>query len=133
GDEAVHGRNVEGFLEIARPIDFYPVDFRCGSQPKMETQVAAGEIAGTAANFLHPFLVPGEYRDGGADAIPIGARTHGADSNPVVFVHRLVDQQQGSSARIIDCNRYAALIPKITDGQTAAGFGHGTARSRSLA
>ena len=58
GDDVVYRRRVEGLFEAAGPIDFYPVDFRCGSQPEMESQVAAGEIAQplrtSCAHFLSP-------------------------------------------------------------------------------
>ena len=99
-DDAVHRRRAKGLFEAAGPIDFYPVDFRCGSQPEMKSQVAAGEIARATANFLHPLLVAGKYDNVGANTIPIGARAYAAYPNPVVLVGRLVDQQQGLRARL---------------------------------
>ena len=55
------GARNDSFRPLGQSISTRSI-FGRSPQPKMEPQIAAGEIAGTAANFLLPFLAAREYQ-----------------------------------------------------------------------
>jgi hypothetical protein len=63
----------KGFGLAVGPADFDGVDLRFLSQAEVEAEVAAGVIAGSAADFVDPGAVLSVESNSGSDSIAVGA------------------------------------------------------------
>ena len=89
----------------------------------MHPHVILRNVAGPATHFIDERSLAILHTNFCADAITIGAGTHGLKRNPMVAGTDAVHQQARRCIHIVDGHRELAIVPEVPDGQTAGGRG----------
>src|SRR5713226_725531 len=85
----------------------------------MHPQIILGNIAGTAARFIHQGSLACFDRDLYADPVTIGAGSDGLKSDPVVAGICRIHQEAGLCVYVVDEYGKSPIIPEITHSQAA--------------
>src|SRR5882724_9223674 len=110
--DRVRRQVVEAFDESTGPAYLDRIYSGRQAQAEVDTDIAAGVVAGTTADLVHESARARFDRDASANAVAVRFRSHRANSNPVIGVADLIHQETGRRIKIRDYHRDAAVVPK---------------------
>src|ERR1700704_4004496 len=113
--QCVNGVNrtiVEALHHPARPAHLDKFYFRNRPQAEMYPEIALGNVARTAAHFIDHLACAGLDYDFCADSVPVGARTHSFERDPMIARPYVVHQQTRCCVHVAD---HDGEIPVIAE------------------
>jgi hypothetical protein len=119
-DEPVSGSAREIFGISIRPTNLDAIERRDASHSKVEPQIVARYIAGSAPYLLHKSAITRKQSDLSADAVAIGFRSMCDHTQPVVVVGSFVHQEHRLSAHVVHGCGDPSVIPEIRSRKASA-------------
>src|SRR6267143_2314490 len=101
------------------PAHLYGIDFNYRAQTEVHAQIVLGNVARTAAHFIHQSSLPNLDGDLCADPVTIRAGSHSFETDPVVAEMRRIHQEARPCVHVVDEHGKSPIVPEIAHSQAA--------------